>query len=76
MINKFNGIIPPMLMPLLSNWKLDSEGVKKLVDHMVDGGVHGIFILGTSTKTFFRKGNCPNTQSSRRYSSTSEKYMT
>lgn len=48
MKNKFEGIIPPMLTPLLSDSQLDFEGVKKMVDHMLDGGVHGIFILGTT----------------------------
>ncbi len=44
-----NGIIPPMVTPLLSdNLSLDSNGVKNLVEHLVLGGVHGIFILGTT----------------------------
>ncbi|SHG33068.1 4-hydroxy-tetrahydrodipicolinate synthase [Flavobacterium fluvii] len=45
----FSGIIPPMVTPLLSdNLSLDVEGVKHLVEHLVSGGVHGIFILGTT----------------------------
>lgn len=45
----FGGIIPPMVTPLLSdNLSLDLEGVKHLVEHLVSGGVHGIFILGTT----------------------------
>ena len=45
----FSGIIPPMVTPLLSdNLSLDLEGVKHLVEHLVLGGVHGIFILGTT----------------------------
>lgn len=48
MTQKLKGIIPPMLTPLLANQKLDNNGVKKLVNHMIDGGVHGIFILGTT----------------------------
>ena len=44
----FKGIIPPMLTPLLSNSQLDFKGVKRIVDHLIDGGVHGIFILGTT----------------------------
>ncbi|HEX9151816.1 MAG TPA: dihydrodipicolinate synthase family protein [Flavobacterium sp.] len=45
----FSGIIPPMVTPLLAdNLSLDSEGVKHLVEHLVSGGVHGIFILGTT----------------------------
>lgn len=43
------GIIPPMVTPLLSdNVSLDINGVKKLVEHLIAGGVHGIFILGTT----------------------------
>lgn len=45
----FSGIIPPMVTPLLSdNLSLDIEGAKHLVEHLVSGGVHGIFILGTT----------------------------
>ena len=42
------GVVPPMLTPLLSNWTLDYNRVKKLIDHLIDGGVYGIFILGTT----------------------------
>lgn len=45
----FSGIIPPMVTPLLSdNLSLDVDGVKHLIEHLVSGGVHGIFILGTT----------------------------
>ena len=45
----FSGIIPPMVTPLLSdNLSLDLKGVQQLVEHLVLGGVHGIFILGTT----------------------------
>ena len=45
----FSGIIPPMVTPLLSdNLSLDLDGVKHLVEHLILGGVHGIFILGTT----------------------------
>lgn len=42
------GIIPPMITPLLENKELDLSGLNKLVNHLVDGGVHGIFVLGTT----------------------------
>lgn len=42
------GIIPPMVTPLHQNMDLDKEGLKKLIAHMLQGGVHGIFILGTN----------------------------
>ncbi|MDI6033898.1 dihydrodipicolinate synthase family protein [Flavobacterium sp. LB2P84] len=45
----FSGIIPPMVTPLLSdNLTLDVKGVQHLVEHLISGGVHGIFILGTT----------------------------
>ena len=45
----FSGIIPSMVTSLLlDNLSLDVDGVKHLVEHLVSGGVHGIFILGTT----------------------------
>ncbi|MEG3657865.1 dihydrodipicolinate synthase family protein [Arenibacter palladensis] len=42
------GIIPPMITPLLENKQLDLVGLKNLLNHLINGGVHGIFILGTT----------------------------
>ncbi len=42
------GIIPPMITPLTENGELDTEGLKRLVEHLISGGVHGIFLLGTN----------------------------
>lgn len=43
------GIIPPMVTPLLSdNLSLDIKGVNNLLEHVIAGGVHGVFVLGTT----------------------------
>ncbi len=42
------GIIPPLVTPLLDNSTLDVAGLEKLIEHLLSGGVHGIFILGTT----------------------------
>lgn len=42
------GIVPPMVTPLKDRDTLDVEGLEQLVEHIVTGGVHGLFILGTS----------------------------
>lgn len=42
------GVIPPLVTPLLDNNTLDIEGLKRLIEHTISGGVHGIFILGTT----------------------------
>ena len=42
------GIIPPMVTPLTETGELDEKGLKHLIEHMISGGVHGIFLLGTN----------------------------
>ncbi|MCX6238258.1 MAG: dihydrodipicolinate synthase family protein [Bacteroidia bacterium] len=42
------GIIPPVVTPLTDNTTLDVRGIENLVEHLVSGGVHGLFILGTT----------------------------
>ena len=42
------GIIPPMVSPLLDRDTLDIEGLERLIEHILAGGVHGLFILGTT----------------------------
>jgi 4-hydroxy-tetrahydrodipicolinate synthase len=37
-----------MVTPLADRDSLDVEGMERLVEHIVNGGVHGLFILGTS----------------------------
>lgn len=44
----FCGIIPPMVTPLLDNKTIDRDGLDRLIEHLIEGGVHGIFILGTT----------------------------
>ena len=45
---KFYGVIPPMVTPLAEDGGLDVEGVSRLVEHILAGGVHGLFLLGTT----------------------------
>ncbi len=42
------GIIPPLVTPLLDRDKLDTAGLERLIEHILAGGVHGLFILGTT----------------------------
>ncbi|WP_296705021.1 dihydrodipicolinate synthase family protein [Algoriphagus sp.] len=44
----FRGIIPPMITPLNPDFSLDEKSLELIIEHMVSGGVHGIFILGTT----------------------------
>ena len=48
MLLPLKGIIPPMITPLKSNDELDKQGVANLIEHIISGGVHGLFLLGTN----------------------------
>tara|TARA_R100001369_G_scaffold81080_1_gene111810 strand:+ start:3696 stop:4607 length:912 start_codon:yes stop_codon:yes gene_type:complete len=45
---ELKGIIPPMVTPLNAEGGLDEKGLEKLIEHLITGGVHGIFLLGTN----------------------------
>jgi 2-dehydro-3-deoxy-D-pentonate aldolase len=47
------GVITAMVTPLDQDLNLDQEGLERLVEHLIAGGVHGIFLLGTT-------GEAPN----------------
>src|SRR5438477_8529361 len=44
----FRGLITPMATPLAAPDQLDVAGLERLVPHILAGGVHGLFILGTT----------------------------
>jgi 4-hydroxy-tetrahydrodipicolinate synthase len=42
------GIIPAMITPLTPDGKINEQTVRKLINYFIDGGVHGIFVVGTT----------------------------
>lgn len=42
------GVIPPLVTPLQGRDQVDAAGTERLINHVVDGGVHGLFLLGSS----------------------------
>lgn len=45
---KLKGIIPPVITPLKDYKTLDTEGLSLHLEHLINGGVHGLFLLGTN----------------------------
>ncbi len=43
-----NGIVPPLVTPLTDRDTLDVAGLERLLEHVIQGGVHGLFVLGTT----------------------------
>ncbi|WP_178946079.1 dihydrodipicolinate synthase family protein [Kocuria sp. TGY1127_2] len=47
----FHGVIPPVITPRTSDGEIDRQGLERVVRHLIDGGVHGLFMLGSSAET-------------------------
>lgn len=47
-MERYKGIIVPLVTPLAGRDQLDREGLERLIERVITGGVHGIFILGTT----------------------------
>ncbi len=44
---KLKGVVVPLGTPLTRDERIDEKGMRKLTRYVLDGGVHGIFVLGT-----------------------------
>lgn len=44
----FEGVITPMVTPLINRENIDFKGLEKLLDHLINGGVSGVFLMGTT----------------------------
>lgn len=46
------GVIPPLITPIDEHEKLDTTALRNLIEYVIKGGVHGVFVLG-STGEFY-----------------------
>ena len=42
------GIVPPLVTPFDDDGNVDTRALSRLVEHQIAGGVHGLFVLGSS----------------------------
>ena len=47
-MTSFSGVIPPVVTPMLTPDQLDVPAVERIVEHLIAGGVSGVFVLGTT----------------------------
>ncbi|MCG7526911.1 dihydrodipicolinate synthase family protein [Streptomyces sp. OfavH-34-F] len=50
---RHTGVIPPVVTPLTEDGELDIPSLERVVDHLVAGGVSGLFALGSSGETAY-----------------------
>lgn len=49
----FTGVIPPVVTPLTTTFEVDYPSFSRVIDHLIDGGVHGLFVLGSTSEVVF-----------------------
>ncbi|MGW1225812.1 dihydrodipicolinate synthase family protein [Streptomyces sp. NPDC002530] len=47
------GVVPPVCTPLDPRGEVDTASLARLVDHLVSGGVHGLFALGSTSEVAY-----------------------
>ncbi|MFI6897367.1 dihydrodipicolinate synthase family protein [Streptomyces sp. NPDC050256] len=50
---RYSGVIPPVVTPLTADGELDRSSLERVVGHLLDGGVSGLFALGSSGETAY-----------------------
>ena len=53
---KLHGIIPPVVTPLDQQGKIDEASLRRVIRHLIDGGVHGLFLTGSPSAAIFPNG--------------------
>ncbi|MFJ1699361.1 dihydrodipicolinate synthase family protein [Streptomyces sp. NPDC088252] len=48
-----HGVVPPVCTPLDSRGEVDTSSLARLVEHLVAGGVHGLFALGSTSEVAY-----------------------
>lgn len=48
-----HGVVPPVCTPLDRNGEVDTGSLARLVEHLIGGGVHGLFALGSTSEVAF-----------------------
>ena len=47
------GVVPPVCTPFTENFEVDEPSLRKLINYLIDGGVHGLFVLGSTSEVAY-----------------------
>ncbi|MFE0464660.1 dihydrodipicolinate synthase family protein [Kitasatospora sp. NPDC058965] len=50
---RFAGLVPPVVTPLTADGRIDTASLERLVGFLLEGGVDGLFALGSSSETAY-----------------------
>ena len=51
-VNFIRGVVTPLITPVDAEERVYETGMRSLIEHVLGGGVHGVFVLG-STGEFY-----------------------
>jgi 4-hydroxy-tetrahydrodipicolinate synthase len=49
----FGGIVPPVCTPMTEDFEIDTASLERLIGFLLDAGVHGLFMLGSTSEAAF-----------------------
>jgi len=49
----YQGVVPPVVTPLTESFEVDYASLTRTIDHLIEGGVHGLFVLGSTSEVVF-----------------------
>ena len=47
------GVVPPVVTPLNADFSVDYPSFTRVIEHLIAGGVHGLFFLGSTSEVVF-----------------------
>ncbi|MGH2411540.1 MAG: dihydrodipicolinate synthase family protein, partial [Chloroflexota bacterium] len=50
---RFGGIVPPVCTPMTEAGEVDVPSLRRLIEFLIEAGVHGLFFLGSTGETAF-----------------------
>ncbi len=51
-----HGVVPPVVTPLTPDFEVDFRSLTRVIEHLIAGGVHGLFFLGSTSEVVFHDG--------------------
>lgn len=49
----FTGVVPPVVTPLNEDFSVDYASFTRVLENLIDAGVHGLFVLGSTSEVIF-----------------------
>ena len=50
---QLSGVVPPVVVPLKPDFSVDYPSFTRVIEHLIAGGVHGLFMLGSTSEVVF-----------------------